>query len=329
MTREAKIGLIGITSFIIFIYAYYQFKQQHYFSTNMTLTAKFDAVDFAKKGKKVYVHGRQVGVVSAVYKKPNDDDVYIDLNIENIEILPRNTVASIYSESVMGGVALQLIYDKACTSGCLQDGDQIEGTLDGFQQNIERTALPILEEFGKVADLINSDSTGLDTVLASAYASIHQLRLNTNKWKKSAASAAKTVPSTTASIRKMTSQDWSLNIGVDAKQQNAIDSLLTTISTLTQEDIDAMTKILYTAAEELPKVGPQVEKVKNILPKINNKIDSVGLALQKYEAGNDNMIARLLHDQSIKDSTKVKIQGVSTKLGDIRKNPEKYLSLKN
>jgi ABC-type transporter Mla subunit MlaD len=326
MTKEVKVGIIGIVVFFTTLIVINYAKQQNLFSTNMIITARFDAIDYVKVGQPVYTNGRVMGQVVAVSKE--GDNLYLSLDLEPIDVLPKDTRASIYSESILGGTAIALLYDNPCSTGCLETGDIIEGTLDGLQQTVERTAKPILEKIGTVADKINNDSTGLDQSLAAAYASINALRKKTEGWKGSAYKASKTLPATIRNVREMTSGFSSSDIGADASQQAAIDSLLKTMSSLTQEDIDAMTKILYTAAEELPKVEPMVAKATAFLPTVNNKIDTVNQNLQNYFPGNDNMIAKLLHDEALKDTTQIKIQGISTTVGAIRKNPEKYISLK-
>lgn len=326
MSKEVKIGIIGLVVFFTLIYSVNYTKKQNLFSTNMVITAQFDAIDFVKVGAPVYVRGRIVGEVVDVFKE--GEKLYLNLDIEPINILPKNTKASIYSESILGGTAITLLYEEACESNCLETGDRIEGSLDGMQQTVERAAKPILDKLGTAADRLNNDSTGIDKMLEEAYASIHALEKRTAGWKGSAYKASKSIPVTVRNLRDMTGGLVS-NVGANAEQQAAIDSLLQTMSNLTQEDIDEMVKVLYTAAEELPKLEPLVNKSTTAIPKINNQIDSVNLLLESYLPGGDNTkITQLLYDEALKDTTQVKIQGMSTTIGDIRKYPQKYLSLK-
>lgn len=326
MSKEVKIGIIGLVVFFATIFSINYTKKQNLFSTNMVITAQFDAIDFVKVGIPVYVRGRIVGKVVGVFKE--GEKLYLNLDLEPIDILPKNTKASIYSESILGGTAIALLYEETCMSNCLESGDRIEGSLDGLQQTVERTAKPILDKLGAAADKLNNDTAGLDNMLAEAYASVHALEKRTAGWKGAAYKANKTIPVTIRNLKDMTG-DLTSNVGANAAQQAAIDSLLQTMSNLTQEDIDEMVKVLYTAAEELPKLEPLVNKSTGAIPKFNNQIDSVNLLLESYLPGGSNTkITQLLYDEALKDTTQVKIQGMSTTVGDIRKNPQKYLSLK-
>lgn len=325
ITREAKIGVIGLVLFLGGLMLSNFLKQKNIFSANMIITAKFDRVDFVAPKQPVFLKGRQMGTVVSVYKV--DNDYFVDLDIDPTTQIPKNTRASIFAISIMGGTGIALLYDRPCQSDCLQHGDQILGTLDGTQQQAERMAKPLLMKFDSITTKIFDDSLGVQVLLNSAYASIANLKKTTNSYKKTTYSTAKTFPQNMASLRAMTA-NLSSNFTTDAAQQSVLDSMLKTMSSLTQKDIDAMTEMLYKAAEVVPTINPMIDKAKAPIQKTNKQLDKLNKQLKTFGKGGSSKVAKMLHDADYKDSTKTKVKEMSAKLEDIKNNPQKYLSLK-
>lgn len=326
VSNEARIGIIGFITLAVVLFAFNYLNRRNVFSRNLIITARFDALNFIHENDAVFVKGRQVGKVVAIYIE--DGSYKVDMDIDPYARIPKTATAEITELSVMGGQMVNIHHQGVCTNNCLVSGDEIEGTVSSLQERIAAQAKPILDKVGSFADSLMGPN-GMDQTFANAYASLNSLKKNTQRLGGSIKGAD--IPGNARYYREFT--DVLLNKKTNAPAELAdtralalqLDSLVGNLAGLTQKDIEGMVEIIYTARTAGEKVPDQIKGFEGTITTANNTLDTLQNSLQAYLPGSEGMIPTLLYDETFRDSTQWKIQDWSDLFKDIRLHPEKYL----
>ncbi len=126
MSREIRIGLLAIVAIGTLIWGYKFLLGNNLLSPGNTYYVEYTNVDGLQVSDPVTINGYQIGTVQKIYLKPEDlQTVVVVLGIQSGIQLPKNTVAQLYSGSVMGGKAISLEYEGICEEDCLPSGSQL------------------------------------------------------------------------------------------------------------------------------------------------------------------------------------------------------------
>lgn len=331
ISKEARVGFIGLVILFTTLFTFNYLNRQNVFSRNLILKAKFKDLEFLKMGNPVYIKGREYGRVVAIYKV--GDVLWADLDIEPSAKIPQDARANITELSLLGGRMVTIDYTGACDGDdCLKNGDIIIGGVNNMKMQVAAVAKPILESFGKVADTLMGPN-GMDKMLTKAYNSVASLRKTTNGLEGKMRGMNRTLPSTIKSFKELTAGLLEGEVDATAvtptrEMAMALDSLLDNLSSLTEEDIEAMTKILYTLKEQAEALPKNIQKAEAIIAKADDTLDSLNLKIAPYKEGASGMVPKLLYDADYKDSLNNSVENVSQKLRDIREHPQNNLSLR-
>jgi hypothetical protein len=335
ISKEIKVGVLGAVILFSVLYLFNYLKRHNAFSTNLIVTAHFDDVEFLKKGDLVYIKGREYGSVAAIYMK--EGQRMVDLDIESDANIPTTAKAVITELSLLGGRMISIIYEGKCSGNCLESGAVIPGEVSTMKEQVAAFGKPLLKQFGTIADTLMGPG-GMENMLAQAHSSLAGLAKTTKGLEKKMRGISKTLPGTIKGFREMTAgylstnNDELINAATqvdDEKMQLAIDSLIKNVASLTQEDIDAMTKMLYTLAEQGKTLPEKIQKGKAILVKADKGVDNLNAKIAVFEEGAQGIIPKMLYDADYKDSLVNKIQYASQKITNIRLHPEENLTLNN
>ncbi len=334
-SKEVKIGFVGLVLVFSIMYLFNYLKQNNAFSTNMIITAKLENIEFLKKGNLVLIKGRPYGYVVAVYKV--GDDLFVDMDIEGEAQIPSSAKAVISELSLLGGRTISISYQGQCNENCLKNGDVIPGEVYTMKEQIAIAADPVLRKFGKMADTLMSPE-GMNAMLNNAYASLSNLSKTTKRLEEKMKGMSRTFPASVTNFKVLTESflnsdadqlknDALSSVG-DENTPLALDSLINNLASLSQEDIDAMTKILYTAAGQLEKLPPIIEKGEKAIANADQKLTALENKINGFQKGASGTIPKLLYNADFKDSLNNSIQNATQKIRDIREHPELNISLK-
>jgi phospholipid/cholesterol/gamma-HCH transport system substrate-binding protein len=333
ISKEVKIGFVGLLLVFSVLFVFNFLKQNNYFSTNMLITAKFSNIEFLKKGSLVLMKGRPIGFVVAVYK--TEEGLFVDLDIEGDTKIPLDATALIAELSLMGGRTVSINFEKECQQNCLESGAVIPGTVYTMKEQVEESVGPILQKVGQAIDSLTG-SSGIDAMLQSAQESARGLAQTTEDLNLKMRQMSRSLPSSISRFRSVTagmlSADQLKNKVQDALSNQqalaAFDTIVQNISSLTQEDIEAMTKMLYAAAEQLDKLPGYLVSSNKMLAKADTLLTGFKAKTAAFQVGSKGMPAKLLYQKEFKDSLNSSILKVSESLLGIRNQPQNYLSLK-
>jgi phospholipid/cholesterol/gamma-HCH transport system substrate-binding protein len=134
MSNETKVGILAIFTIAIGIWGYMFLKGRNIMSREKIIYTEFDNVKKLEESSPVLLNGYQVGVVSSISMKDDDAHrVLVAMTLKRDIKVPKNAIAALVSDNLMGGPTLQLFFDKPCTTGdCVETGDYLKGITRGF-----------------------------------------------------------------------------------------------------------------------------------------------------------------------------------------------------
>ncbi|MFA7042829.1 MAG: MlaD family protein [Bacteroidales bacterium] len=247
---EAKIGLIVILTFSIFVWGLNYLKGVNLLSPSNHFYVTYHKIDGLVKSSPVNLDGYQVGLVRDIqYQYDNPGHILVDLDLNSKLRLPKGTKAIIKSE-MLGNptVVLELGSQNA---EMLQSGDTL----------IAENTPGMMDQ---LSDGLLTDIRNMIHRTDSLVASIDVLVSNGS------------LDKSLTSIEKTTKELEQISAKLNHSMDKQIPSILNNVETLTAKFSDAGTKINQLDFASLNKTINQLE---NLSVKLNSPDNSMGLLL--------------------------------------------------
>lgn len=156
ISKEAKIGLTGITSLVVLFFGLNFLKGINLFSKQNIYYINFKNAKALSKNSTVYADGYNVGVVSGIdydFSKPGS--VVIEISVDKNLRIPKGSNAKL-DEAMLGGCTLNLMLG-ANTGEAYMPGDTIQGS----------DANGLMTEAANLMPQVEQVMSKVDTLLAS------------------------------------------------------------------------------------------------------------------------------------------------------------------
>lgn len=157
MSRELKTGFIAVVVIALFIWGYNFLKGENIFAKNTRhFFVEYNNIQGLKRSSSVTINGLQVGSVVDIKFNSNPDKkgkLVVELLIENDFEFSKNSVAKIYSASLMGGQSLAII--PSYEGDLAVTGDYLNGEVES-------------DIFSTVGEKLNPLQAKLESVIVSA-----------------------------------------------------------------------------------------------------------------------------------------------------------------
>lgn len=191
-TREVKVGIMAIIAIFVLYFGLNFLKGIDIFSPVNYFYGSYENVGGLVPSSPVYIKGFKVGQVEEVkydFSKQNSFVVKISIS-EDIQ-LPKGTIIQLYDEGLMGGKALQLIYEPTMMSQSMYESNDTLMTQVGESLMAQLTGdlLPKIQTISTQADsLIRSvrvlvESKDLTKSLASIESTTADLAVSSSELK--------------------------------------------------------------------------------------------------------------------------------------------------
>lgn len=284
---EAKIGLIVIAAFAIFVWGLNYLKGVNLLNPTNHYYVNFTQIDGLVKSSPVMLDGYQVGLVRDIrYQFNNPGHILIDLDLNTKLHLPKGSKAII--QSALIGNPTVVLKLGALTAKLLTSGDTLlaernpsimdklqEGILADVQHMVQRT----------------------DSLLASVETLVHNGSLNHSL----------------TSIEKTSKELSQLSVKLN-KSMDKLPGILDNVEGMTTQFAAAGTKINQIDVTSLNKTLTQLE---NITLKLNSTDNSMGLLL------NDKSLYQNLSSATLNLGTTA--SSANALLLDLKASPKRYV----
>lgn len=289
-SRNVKIGIAFLVSLVMIYFGINFLKGVNIFQKQNTYISVFDNVNNLNVSSPVLVNGYQVGLVNSIHMMENDSlELAVEIRLDKGFKVKKGSKLE-FSSDFLGGSSVNLLINPY-TKEFLSPGDTILGTRSaGLMDGVAR----VIPKTDSIMSRLDSVSIALQTIATNP------------SWISAIESMSKTmiqIESSSISLRKVMAD------------------LESDMPTIGNNFADISTNFKKVSAE-LAEIDVQ---------KTFNSLDST-LANLKHLSESltspDNSLGKLTNDTQLHDSLTSTINSATQLLEDIRKNPEKYLSVR-
>ena len=287
-TREVKVGIMAVAAVFILYFGLNFLKGIDIFSSVSYYYASYENIGGLVPSSPVYVKGFKVGQVEEVkYDFSKKQSFVIKISVSKDIKLPKGTIVQLYDEGLMGGKAIQLIYEPILASQTMYTpNDTIPSEVGtGLMAQVAGDLMPKIE----------SISTQADSLLRSVRVLVENKDIN-----KSISSIEKTTANlavTSAQLKNVMSND--------------VPHIMKDVNTVTS-DFKQITgnlkKIDYAAT--FASIDHTIANLNLITDKINSSEGTIGLLLN-----NKDLYINLSNTAANSDKLLI----------DLKANPKRYV----
>ena len=299
MRRELKVGLFAVAVLLVGWGVIRFLQGSDVFSSYNTYYAYYDNVGGIQPASPVMIQGVKVGSVLEV--ELNEDPtkgVEVTLSVEERYGVPADSKAKIFSDGLMGGKAVEIVY------GTSAEMIPNKGTINAeMSQDLMEMASSEMENIiAKVTAIMDGMTTTLESVN-------NLIAANTDN----ISEIVKNVDGVTGSVNEMLAKEkqhleeamaslsrFSKSLGDNAEQVDSIIGNMNTFSTKLAE------------ADIVSEIEATVAQLNKVLATVNDSEGSVG---------------KLLDDAELYDNLTEASANLSALLADLQENPHRYINV--
>lgn len=320
MRKETKIAIFTILTIALAIWGYKYLRGFNILNQTTTLYAVYDRVDGIRVSTPIYIHGLEVGLVGEFAQQEGDlNKIVVEMHINPGIKVPKNAVAEIVSTSIMGGSAINLVFEGSCSGdGCAESGDFLEGEMKGMLASLAspEEVRVYVDELNKglqsVIDTLSvklSESKELNQSVQDVQVILANLRSTTGQLDNVMARSSGSIEASLKNIESIT--------GTLKESNQQIKNILANAEAVTTDLKDADMKGL------VGETKVTMQKLQATLASSDKAIADLGALLQSLRSG-DGAVSMLLNDKEFARNLELTIKNMDLLLQDIRLHPERY-----
>lgn len=329
MRYEVKIGILAIVAIALSFWGYKYIEGSNLLSSSSVYYANYDNVAGLTIGTPVQISGVTVGAVNNIQLDQQSRLVKVAMDINNDVNVPKSTVASLSTISVLGEKAIELEYDNPCfgDGDCAEPGSLLRGNsksilasfmggsddgenpLDGIKEQISIT-LDSLEYmlFSKESDNPIARSS------QDLAATMENLKFSTARLQRIMDANAGEINATLENLEVLT--------GTLANKQESIAGIIDHAEqftgSLSEVELD----------KTMSEVNASIDKLRGTLDEADKALGGVSGIVADVQAGKGT-IGKLLQDDAIYDRLNRASLAADTLLTDLQERPYRYIPFKS
>ena len=299
MKREVKVGLFAVIVLVIGWGVIRYLKGTDVFSSYNVYYAYYDNVGGIQPASAVMIHGVKVGsVLEVTLNEDPTKGVEVTLSVEKRYSVPTDSKAKIFSDGLMGGKAVEIVYGSATEMVPNEGTIQAEVSVD-LMEMASSEMEGIIAKVTLIMDEMTQTLESVNNLMAANTDNITEIVKNvdgvTGSVNDMLAKEKKHLEEAMASLSR-----FSKSLGDNAEQVDSIIGNLNTFSTqLTEADI-------------VSEISATVEQLNKVLASVNSGGGSVG---------------KLLEDAELYDNLAQASANLTTLLADLQENPHRYINI--
>lgn len=287
--KELKIGVFAVVVLLVTWWGIKWLSGQNLLHRSDVYYAYYDNVAGLQESSRVKLKGVDVGNVRAV--ELGRDSVKVTLTIERgyIDLIPKNSIAEIYSVGFMGGVEIQILRGDAEES--IEPHDMLIGRVKpDMLGELTTKGTELMEGMTQTVESVNRLLTENSRQLTSFVANLERVSISVE--------------------------------AIIASSKGKIDAALTDMQNFTSvlaESTDNIERII----ENFDALSADVAE-RELVSKLTTAVEGLNSALEALNEG-DGTAAMLLSDKALYESLTEAGDNLGMLLEDLRCNPTKYV----
>ena len=313
MKKEKSIivGLLVVLLFAILFWGLNFLKGRNVFAKEKTYYVVYEQINGLQKNTGIYLRGFQVGQVRDIrFTSSAYDRILVELAIASDVILPKNTVARIFSSDIMGTKSIDLIFPQERTSQNLQAKDTlIAATEGGIMDQVRMEIAPY--------------KVHIDNIMEATLSTIEQLKALMNK------NTVTSIHESLASVQEAILAIQHAAQGADkilSDNSSNLNDILTNVNTFSQTLSDKSAKI-NRVIDNLDVFADSLSQA-NVHSLINNA-EATAAELQQITQRINNgegTLGALMNNDKLYNNLENTSAQLNKLLIDVQKNPKRYVS---
>lgn len=297
MKREVKIGIFGV-AMILCAWAGIRFLSGFdIFSRNIDYYAAYDRINGVQNASAVLIRGVKVGTVTEIRFDPKvSDQVVLKLTLQRKYALPADSEARIFSSSLMGSKAIEIVMGDS--PEILRSGDTLRTGHAADMMDMATSELEFLKErVVKLTDQLSTTLENVNTILGDNAQNINGI---------------------TTHVNSLTGQ---------------LDRLLSTEQNRLREAIEGISEFAAMMGRNSGAVDSLVGNLSDfsaslansrLVERLDTTLTEVNMLLAKIDRG-EGSVGQLLNDERLYNSLQEASANLSALLADLKANPKRYV----
>lgn len=330
INNETKIALLAIVAIGLAIWGFKFLKGIDMFSASQTFYVRYGNVDQLTPSSPVFIKGLQIGTVRDLYiDKADDKTIIAVLDIQSGIDIPKDAMATIIGQSIMGGKAVEISITHPCEGkDCAQSGAYLQGNYRSFLQSIvgEPGQIDAYTERLRKGLSINLDSLAKANPESPAASiesldrSLRNLEVMTNRINQLLAASSAGITATVNNTSEITRGLRDSNKDISA--------LITNLSEVTAQLKNAdLTKSTQKAVATLDSVTKSLTALRGTLTTTDRAISRIDTLAQGLVRG-EGLIGKTLTDEELYNNLLTSTRQINLLMQDLRLNPKRYTTVK-
>jgi phospholipid/cholesterol/gamma-HCH transport system substrate-binding protein len=294
MYKEVRIGIVVTCVIAVLIWGLNFLKGKNFFTRTNTYYAVYNNIGGLMESAAIYVNGFQVGKVNTIYfKQGSIKEIVVELEIEKQFKIPRQTVARIFSEDLLGTKGISLILSES--RDYIEDGDTLTTAFEGtVSEQIEEQVIPIKN---KAESLMVS----VDSLFMDIHKSLDaETRMNIRK--------------SFENIKNMT-RDLNLRLNSILENLQSVSEILRKNG----ETLDVVMNNLSNVSDSLSKT-----QIKSTIGELNQTLEQTHAIMEKINKG-EGSLGLLVNNDTLYYNLEKTSRNLDSLVSDIKANPKRYV----
>lgn len=322
MGKEIKIGLFTVITILAAVWGYTFIKGQNLFDSNQEFYTTFSDVTGLAESSPVSVNGYKVGVVKKIELNPdNVSEMKVFFNVQGDIKVPKDAVAYMRSEGVVGGKYLDIHFGSLCSGNdCLTSGSYIPGKPLGLVESM--LGIDDLGDYTKSIGAMISEGLGqigAEGKDGSVHETVRQIEALTTNLNRAAGALNDLLLATNQPLVKSLKNIQVISDNL-ANNNAKIENILSNLQIATK-DISEMN-----LAQNIDKTGKVMDELKSTLTLTHQSIKNIEDITSKFK-NDSGTIGKLLNDPDLYDNINFLSKNLGLLTQDLRLNPKRYVNV--
>ncbi len=327
ISNETKVAILAVVAIGLAIWGYNFIRGKNIIKQSLIYYVEYDEVNMLNISAPVVINGFKVGFVSDIFLKPEDaKKVVVQLDLRKEINIPPDTRAVLKSTGIMGGQAISLLYDGACSGqDCAPSGSYLQGQTLGMldalvgKDNMREYTTILKSQLSGLLDTLNREFLGEDAEgplpesLRDLSETMENLRQTSYRLNSLINTSSDDISASLANVRSLTD-----TLGASqAKIAGLINNAERISSDIAEADLRQTLEDIKTAASSL----------KSTLQRADSAMDNVSSVAQKLNDG-EGSLGKLLQDEDLYtrlDNISLQADSLIT---DFQDRPYRYVPFK-
>lgn len=329
MRYEVKIGILALVAIALAFWGYKYIKGSNILSNSNYYHVFYEDVAGLTAGTPVTISGVTVGSVANIQLDQVSNIVKVTLDVDNGINIPKETVASITTVSIMGEKAVSLSYQKPCfgNGDCASEGSELQGKVQS-----------LLSSFTGGGDGEGNPMDGIKESISGVIDTLQYLLLSPD----SDSPIARSTNDLAATMNNLKYSTARLQRILDANAgeiNTTFDNLATLTNTLAGKQ-EAIAGIIDNAEEfsgdlgkleieqTMREINATVVKLQGTLNNADKAVVGVTGIMNKVNSG-EGTLGKLLTDDKIYQRLNSATMAADTLFNDFQERPYRYIPFKS